>query len=725
MRPTYKQLREPVEQWLRNLPLAPRLCDACPSENLSDLASLTPEQVKEVTRLFVADFEIFLQEELTKLKNALTIVHDRASNPKFQIYQGNFGFIKDFHIPLYDDIGSPNPAWLEGMRLEHIRDTDLFTTSNYHIETCPAREWANVVDGMLPEAGHMAGGRIIKDIDVLLGLPESVRAGLTRAEVIALVLYTGPMFLIYNTVLRKFPHKKYADLKSKDNLFPTTICVLVSAVQKLSRTMVLEPGTVLYRGLDGNMELPSQCFVPDEIGCRGMMEFGFMSTTTDINTAFSYSNIENSKAPKALAITVSSVDRGADISQYSQYPSEKEILWTPHAFLEPTGGSELIITEKGVVQLIRMKVNAHMKAVVIEEYERKKMDLHMAAFKVQLLDLQTLLNEMNCTAKDEETTKRFKVKCLEEYNDVRERHRLLTVTEYNKDTVYRGLVTDMLDFKKFAIAKMEYMLACAKANEEKYSAKPLRMVFRDHMGLLVQRLESNPNAVEALHLCKLHGLVVETISERNEMGETPLISAIADGVTDEKLELLLDAGSDVNFTMDYSGKLRKHMTPLLTASMYGRTSMIPILATRGANLRAENGDEVTGLFYAAEYGFKSTVEVLARLGADVNKPNKYGWTPVYRSAQRGHKSTVELLGRLGADVNKPDKDGCTPLYVAAQSGYESVVRTLLGLGADPSIASRHGCTPCDRADELGHTAVVEVLKATDVRPARHTDTAVT
>ena len=395
MHPSYEQSREPVIQWLRNLPLASRLSDAVPSMTLTELAALSPDQIKEISRLFFTDFERFLLDETSKLRNALSIARDIASNPKFHVYQGNFGSIKDSHIHLYDLIGAPNLDWLEGMRLEHMRNSDLFTTRNYHIETCPKDEWDFVVNGKQPRAEHMGYGRMIKNIDVLLGLEKSVGAGLTRAEVISLVLYTGPMFLIYNTVLRKFPQDKYADLKSKDSLFPTTICVLVSAIQKLARVMVLEPGTMLYRGIDGNMEFPSHCFVPDETGCRGMMEFGFMSTTADINTAFSYSNVGDSKAPKAIAIEVGSVDRGADISQYSQYAGEREVLWNPQAFLEPTGGSELVITDKGVVELLKMRANANTRAATIEEYEKRKKGLHSGSMKLHIQDLLDQLNNVS------------------------------------------------------------------------------------------------------------------------------------------------------------------------------------------------------------------------------------------------------------------------------------------------------------------------------------------
>ena len=67
--------------------------------------------------------------------------------------------------------------------------------------------------------------------------------------------------------------------------FATTIHILVSAVIKVAREMRIPQGLVLYRGLGGDMKLPDQFYQPDYRGCRGYMEWGFLSTTTSWNTA--------------------------------------------------------------------------------------------------------------------------------------------------------------------------------------------------------------------------------------------------------------------------------------------------------------------------------------------------------------------------------------------------------------------------------------------------------
>jgi hypothetical protein len=70
-------------------------------------------------------------------------------------------------------------------------------------------------------------------------------------------------------------------MKKAGNLYTTTISVLVSAVQKIARAMKLPEGLRLYRGLGGLVDLPKEFFTADPQGCKGFVEWGFMSTTSE------------------------------------------------------------------------------------------------------------------------------------------------------------------------------------------------------------------------------------------------------------------------------------------------------------------------------------------------------------------------------------------------------------------------------------------------------------
>ena len=86
------------------------------------------------------------------------------------------------------------------MRAEHCslggHDYELFA-SNYGITSTPAQEWLYVVGddkgqrAPCPDMGH---GRRIVSIEEHLEKPLAKKAKLTRAEMIAVVLYTGDIF---------------------------------------------------------------------------------------------------------------------------------------------------------------------------------------------------------------------------------------------------------------------------------------------------------------------------------------------------------------------------------------------------------------------------------------------------------------------------------------------------------------------------------------------------
>jgi hypothetical protein len=146
------------------------------------------------------------------------------------------------------------------------------------------------------------------------------RSALTR---MSQVLYSGPMFQVYNTVLRQYPEAEFRQFQKGGNLFPTTIFVLESAVLKLARAMRLPPGLELFRGLGGLAELPDSFYQADADGNLGYLEFGFLSTTSHRETAVEYSGAgEGKPLPMVLQTRASSIDRGACIKDFSQYPGE-------------------------------------------------------------------------------------------------------------------------------------------------------------------------------------------------------------------------------------------------------------------------------------------------------------------------------------------------------------------------------------------------------------------
>ena len=81
------------------------------------------------------------------------------------------------------------------MTAEHCASFDSdqpFTTSNYKVTTTPRREWLLVVNCDDSQA-DMRHGRRLQRIDDIMLRPDVQAWGVSREEIVAVVLYTGPM----------------------------------------------------------------------------------------------------------------------------------------------------------------------------------------------------------------------------------------------------------------------------------------------------------------------------------------------------------------------------------------------------------------------------------------------------------------------------------------------------------------------------------------------------
>ena len=87
------------------------------------------------------------------------------------------------------------------------------------------------------------------------------------------------------------------------------------------QVMRVPEGLRLYRGTGGKMELPESLYRADRHGCRGYMEYGFMSTTASREIALQYSGAKEGR-PLAMVLETAcdGVNRGACIADFSQYP---------------------------------------------------------------------------------------------------------------------------------------------------------------------------------------------------------------------------------------------------------------------------------------------------------------------------------------------------------------------------------------------------------------------
>ena len=280
------------QQFVRSLGLDAKLASLLKAGSIFDglqgLREMSDEEMKnhisDICIKFHVLLPVLLEDGIKKLRSSgdcAVKLSEHNVNSKFTMsdaFVGTFATLDDFYNGPEARIGVPNPRIREGMEQEHCRRANakiLFRTPNYNLRTFPAQEWEFVVcpqtsahyphtpksKSLWPADEDWLGdeGRDIVPLGELLGRPEVrhevEKAGLLVEEVIAARLYTGPMFVLYNAVLRGFPETDVAFLCG--NRYETTIFTIASAVVKLSKVTDVPQNRVLYRGL-GGMILPAQ-----------------------------------------------------------------------------------------------------------------------------------------------------------------------------------------------------------------------------------------------------------------------------------------------------------------------------------------------------------------------------------------------------------------------------------------------------------------------------------
>jgi len=371
------------------------------------------------------------------------------------------------------------------------------------------------------------------------------------------------MFVIYNAILRRYPADIYEVYETADNRFPTTIFVLVSAIQKLSRCMNIPAGTLLYRGLGGSMELPDSFFVPSEKcmtpNALGYCEFAFMSTTQDRSVAVQYSGVRDNK-PKAsiMEIHPNSVDRGADISEFSQYSGEKEFLIVPYSFVQGDGRQRTEVTEGGgVLTVISVSVNINLQTLTVEQLRGKKKSMHITAFK-SIIDetrqwMQAYAEEGGRVEARKATDKRytdgvdisaFISNTIDEMRYIKDTDAQLPDDDYVKDLKYKALVTRMLSSQAWAKQRLFLWLENQETDIESVKDTPLKTAHRQWLAFLKQRQHkvagagSDERKAAAVKILQCKGLMVsDNVSTEDADGEPLIYAAAADGWALEDLQV--------------------------------------------------------------------------------------------------------------------------------------------------------------------------------------------
>lgn len=159
--------------------------------------------------------------------------------------------------------------------------------------------------------------------------------------------------------------------------------------------------------------------------------------------------------PIVLEIDMGQVDRGAELSWLSQYPGESEILFPPLSNLEVIGEPQMELTDsKGLIQVFKLRLNANIKSLTVDELVERRKNLHLAALSNLLeetkRDLEdfcrqalALRNDSRCVdgtnTEVRECLGKFERTVLAEFETVLRRHEELAGSWFN-EVCLRGCV---------------------------------------------------------------------------------------------------------------------------------------------------------------------------------------------------------------------------------------------------------------------------------------------
>ena len=378
-----------------------------------------------------------------------------------------YGDLNTFFGGLEAMVGAPLPRVREAMAAEHTNQPDSrleFTADNYGTTTTSATEWAFVAEPEKHDKWPVEAKLVPKLVLTLkpdgskseplrvrfaifaheqrkrrrapMSIPKlrwrvaerGVRLlaqgepALTLEEAFGARLYTGPLFVKYNAVLRgldspvlylrcemvrlccsaedvalhakaaeeakakrlaeepsfgerkptaadeaalrEYTRAAYEEVVKRINKYTTTLHAINSVIVKLSK---LTKASTVYRGVH-DFVLPDQFWTPNKHGVRGGIDGAFMSTTLKREEAVKYAT-SGKAAPLIFEIQQGMIDRGADISFLSQYPSEEEILFNPLTGLEVSGSRV-----EGPVLIVEVKLSVNLTSLTIEQVigKRKK-----------------------------------------------------------------------------------------------------------------------------------------------------------------------------------------------------------------------------------------------------------------------------------------------------------------------------------------------------------------
>ena len=714
------------------LKLPPMSADS--TSQFAYVKKLTREQVEQLLGAAnmsgMVDFVYSSIETLSAQKEgSAEQLNDKFSTTaKFQM---TYGSLSLFYGGLESLLGPPKmykgpqheeKSLFNTMEFEHTADKDARTEfkAPNGVATKSETEWQVVV---APEKGaeyperlgykenHPTWCRVPMTIEQMMDQMEekcnsklrlSGHSEMILEEMIGGRLYTGPMYIKYNTVLRSKTSdaamlKLHKDL-NKNNGYPTTIHAINSCVIKMSK---LTKAGKVWRGIK-DAALPKEFWVPNDMGVRGGIEYGFSSTTTDKEQALLYAGGEQSDASTIFEMQMGMVDRGANLTWLSQYPHEQEVLLPPL-----TGIEALNVEVDGSMLVIHSRLSLNLASHTLEQVlsRRRKMLMDMVSgIELELRDnLGEELTGYGIAVLQRALAYGPLSKDPEWFNDDENFAYVMQQTlqlQHAVVTQIKKLHVDVpeLNLKGWKLGgSARILLLAGWCNQRCASSSSSGQM---HETLAIDLRDSHLTQSEAEQLAELMTAQPRLTALDVRGNETMGLEGA------EALATFIESNKGIGVT----ARSVLGVTPNSSSLEVPRTIEPVVRRLYCAELRTfVFAEGVSAAMGAGPKRDKSTV-TLNRRGAFAAND----WQPLLWASKENHVEIATMLLYLGMDINEQQpvtssSSKFSALHVAAQKGNEEMVKLLLAKGIDKTLRDKHNNTALMLAEKKKHTEIIVLL----------------
>jgi len=199
-------------------------------------------------------------------------------------------------------------------------------------------------------------------------------------------------------------------------------------------------------------------------------------------------------------------------------------------------------------------------------------------------------------------------------------------------------------------------------------------------------------------MIKKHGAEVNI---RSDKGWTPLIWASIKGRS-KAVKFLLDHGANVDICNDDG------WNALTGAFFKRRTEIVALLQEKGAIFGSKYAE--AALLSAYDNGYLDVVKHLVEeLGTSINIADENNVSLLCKAVEKGDWPFMSYLLDQGVDVNVFNKDGLPLIALLARDGQEQYIASFLDHGADIHLSSANGTTAIHVAADYNQISTVEKL----------------